>query len=84
MPLTYRGMAAGERKQQVLDVLERVGMAHRIQHYPAQPSGGQRQWVAVGRGLAGGLAGGSVSFVPLVAKCVLESGEATILIFHYQ
>jgi putative ABC transport system ATP-binding protein len=53
LPLTYRSMGAGERKQRVLSVLERVGMAHRAKHYPAQLSGGQQQRVAVARALVG-------------------------------
>jgi putative ABC transport system ATP-binding protein len=53
LPLTYRSMSAGERKKRVQDVLERVGMAHRAKHYPAQLSGGQQQRVAVARALVG-------------------------------
>jgi putative ABC transport system ATP-binding protein len=53
LPLTYRSMLAGERKRRVQEVLERVGMAHRAKHYPAQLSGGQQQRVAVARALVG-------------------------------
>ena len=54
LPLTYRaGMGAGERKERVEHALERVHMAHRLRHYPAQLSGGQQQRVAVARALAG-------------------------------
>jgi putative ABC transport system ATP-binding protein len=54
LPLTYRaGVATGERKSRVEAALERVGMAHRMRHYPAQLSGGQQQRVAVARALAG-------------------------------
>lgn len=54
LPLTYRsGMPASERKRRVQDSLERVGMAHRLRHYPSQLSGGQQQRVAVARALAG-------------------------------
>jgi putative ABC transport system ATP-binding protein len=53
LPLTYRTMGAGERKRRVKEVLERVGMAHRSKHYPAQLSGGQQQRVAVARALVG-------------------------------
>jgi len=53
LPLTYRSMGAAERKTQAQEVLERVGMAHRMKHYPAQLSGGQQQRVAVARALVG-------------------------------
>ncbi len=53
LPLTYRGMSAGERKGFVTEALERVGMAHRAKHLPSQLSGGQQQRVAVARALAG-------------------------------
>ncbi len=53
LPLTYRGMPATERKQRVLESLERVGMSHRMKHYPAQLSGGQQQRVAVARAVGG-------------------------------
>ena len=53
LPLTYRGMAADERRKRVQAALERVGMSHRIKHYPAQLSGGQQQRVAVARAVAG-------------------------------
>ena len=54
LPLTYRsGMPAAERKDRVQHALERVNMAHRMRHYPAQLSGGQQQRVAVARALAG-------------------------------
>jgi len=53
LPLTYRGMPSAERKQRVIEALERVGMSHRIKHYPSQLSGGQQQRVAVARALVG-------------------------------
>jgi putative ABC transport system ATP-binding protein len=53
LPLTYRGMPSSERKQRVHEALERVGMSHRMKHYPAQLSGGQQQRVAVARAVVG-------------------------------
>src|SRR5574341_490876 len=46
-------MPSSERKKRVLEALERVGMSHRMKHYPSQLSGGQQQRVAVARALAG-------------------------------
>ncbi len=53
LPLTYRGMPSSERKRRVHEALERVGMSHRVKHYPSQLSGGQQQRVAVARALGG-------------------------------
>ncbi len=53
LPLTYRGMSGAERKKRVHEALERVGMSHRVKHYPSQLSGGQQQRVAVARALGG-------------------------------
>ncbi len=54
LPLTYRsGLGRGERSDMVRDALEKVNMAHRMKHYPAQLSGGQQQRVAVARALVG-------------------------------
>jgi putative ABC transport system ATP-binding protein len=53
LPLTYRGMGSAERKKRVHEALERVGMSHRVKHYPSQLSGGQQQRVAVARALVG-------------------------------
>ena len=53
LPLTYRGMPSAERKKRVQESLDKVGMAHRMKHYPSQLSGGQQQRVAVARACCG-------------------------------
>jgi putative ABC transport system ATP-binding protein len=53
LPLMYRGVSKAERRRRLSEVLERVNVAHRAKHYPAQLSGGQQQRVAVARALAG-------------------------------
>jgi putative ABC transport system ATP-binding protein len=53
LPLTYRRLAAKERREKVEHALEQVGMSHRRNHYPSQLSGGQQQRVAVARAIAG-------------------------------
>ena len=54
LPLTYRdGVSKADRRERVQAALERVGMAHRLKHYPSQLSGGQQQRVAVARALVG-------------------------------
>ena len=53
LPLRYRGLGAAERRAAAHEALERVGLLHRLHHYPAQLSGGQQQRVAVARAVAG-------------------------------
>lgn len=54
LPLTYRdGVSKSERRERAMEALNRVGMAHRIKHFPSQLSGGQQQRVAVARALVG-------------------------------
>jgi putative ABC transport system ATP-binding protein len=51
LPLIYRGMRAGERRERAAAVLDRVGLAHRLHHRPNQLSGGEQQRVAIARAL---------------------------------
>jgi putative ABC transport system ATP-binding protein len=53
LPLLYREMPAAQRRERVLQALERVKMVHRKDHMPSQLSGGQQQRVAVARAVAG-------------------------------
>jgi len=53
LPLTYRGISRAERRRRVAEALDRVAIAHRARHAPAQLSGGQQQRVAVARAIAG-------------------------------
>ncbi|MBR3940758.1 MAG: ATP-binding cassette domain-containing protein, partial [Bacteroidaceae bacterium] len=49
LPLLYMGTPKKERRRMVNEVVERVAMSHRAQHFPAQLSGGQQQRVAIAR-----------------------------------
>ena len=53
VPLRYRGFDAKERDRRIMGCLDRVGLASRPKHFPAQLSGGQQQRVAIARALAG-------------------------------
>ena len=53
LPLLYRKMAAQERTRLAKEVLERVGLSHRMRHMPTQLSGGQCQRVAIARAIVG-------------------------------
>lgn len=53
LPLLYRHMKGSERRQLAREVLEKVGLSHRINHFPAQLSGGQCQRVAIARAIIG-------------------------------
>ena len=54
LPLIYRkGISSAERRRMVRDVLNRVGLSHRMHHMPAQLSGGQYQRVAIARAIVG-------------------------------
>lgn len=53
LPLIYRSMSASERSKRVREVLDRVGLSHRMRHMPSQLSGGQCQRVAVARAIVG-------------------------------
>jgi putative ABC transport system ATP-binding protein len=51
LPLVYRGIGRRERRERAATMLERVGLAHRIDHRPNQMSGGEQQRVAIARAL---------------------------------
>ena len=53
LPLLYRKVRAKERRERAREVLERVGLSHRMRHFPTQLSGGQCQRVAIARAIIG-------------------------------
>jgi putative ABC transport system ATP-binding protein len=95
LPLTYRGMPSDERKKRTEEALERVGMAHRMKHYPAQLSGGQQQRVAIARALisrptvlfadepTGNLdSATSGEILELLRRSVDEYGQTIVMVTH--
>lgn len=53
LPLLYRGVKAKERRERAEEILAKVGLAHRMRHFPSQLSGGQCQRVAIARAIVG-------------------------------
>ena len=54
LPLIYRnGIGYNERQKKIKDVLDRLGLSHRLRHFPSQLSGGQSQRVAIARAIVG-------------------------------
>lgn len=53
LPLLYRSVSASERTRLAKEVLDRVGLSHRMRHMPTQLSGGQCQRVAIARAIVG-------------------------------
>ena len=49
LPLTYLGLKSSERRRMVEDILKRMNISHRAEHFPQQLSGGQQQRVAIAR-----------------------------------
>ena len=53
LPLLYRRVSSSERRKLAQEVLEKVGLSHRMRHFPTQLSGGQCQRVAIARAIIG-------------------------------
>ena len=53
LPLLYRKIPAAERRKAAVEALEKVGLSHRMKHFPTQISGGQCQRVAIARAIIG-------------------------------
>lgn len=94
LPLIYRGVGKKEREQLALNALEKVGLAHRLGHKPAEMSGGQQQRVAIARAIAqappiiladeptGNLDSASTKEILQILRELHGEGRTVILITH--
>lgn len=94
LPLIYRKVPAQERHRLSKEALERVGLAHRMDHRPSQMSGGQQQRVAIARALAaappviladeptGNLDSKSSAEIMDILRGLHKEGRTVILITH--
>lgn len=96
VPLRYRGMKAGERKERIDKALDSVGLFARRKHVPAQLSGGQQQRVAIARALVGdplflladeptgNLDSNTAQGVMTLLEEINDSGTTIIMVTHDQ
>ncbi|MBE5871861.1 MAG: ABC transporter ATP-binding protein [Lachnospiraceae bacterium] len=94
LPLIYRGVSKKERHRLSVVALEKVGLAHRMDHRPSQMSGGQQQRVAIARAIAqappviladeptGNLDSASSQEIINILKELHEDNRTVILITH--
>ena len=94
LPLIYRGVSKGKRKQLSRDAVAKVGLENRMDHKPSEMSGGQQQRVDIARAIAqappiiladeptGNLDSGSTKEIMQIMKDLHKEGRTVILITH--
>ncbi|MBB2943867.1 putative ABC transport system ATP-binding protein [Actinoplanes lutulentus] len=94
LPLVYRGAGRKERRARAAEMLDRVGLAHRMTHRPNQMSGGEQQRVAIARALVtgpsvlladeptGNLDSATGQSVLALLESLKDDGVAVVLVTH--
>lgn len=80
LPLIYGGYSKKERREIAKDLLEKVGLGHRLKHFPNEISGGQKQRVAVARALANNPS--LILADEPTGNLDTETGESIMELFH--
>ena len=83
LPLLYRKVSSSERRKLAEAVLEKVGLSHRMRHFPTQLSGGQCQRVAIARAIVGNLDSKmGIEVMDLLHQLNKEDGRTIVMVTH--
>ena len=83
LPLLFRKVSASERTRRAKEVLERVGLSHRLRHMPSQLSGGQCQRVAIARAIIGNLDSKmGAEVMDILCRLNREDGRTIVMVTH--
>ena len=83
LPLLYRRVSSSERRKLAQEVLEKVGLSHRMRHFPTQLSGGQCQRVAIADEPTGNLDSKmGAEVMELLHRLNKEDGRTIVMVTH--